>query len=114
MTTEGQLMFDVQPLVQPEARGLTIQQRFELFHEANPWVYLALESLAADLIKRGRRRIGVRMLWETVRWQYTRATTDPTSEFRANDHYHSRYVRLLIDNHPDWADVFATRELRAS
>jgi aminoglycoside N3'-acetyltransferase len=109
-----QLTFDVQPLIHPEARGLTIQQRFELFHAANPWVYSALESVVADLINRGQRKVGIRMAWEVVRWTYARRTTDPTSSFRANDHYHSRYVRLLIDRHPEWADVFELRELRAS
>lgn len=90
----------------------TIEAHFQAFHAANPWVYDALEHLAADLLSRGRRRIGIRMLWEVVRWQYERQTTDPSSSFKANDHYHSRYARLLIARHPEWADAFETRELR--
>lgn len=110
-----QLTLDIQAIVQPDARGLTIQQRFELFHAANPWVYRALENLTVDMLRRGQRRIGIRMLWEVIRWQYNRSTVDVDgSGFKVNDHYHSRYVRLLIEEHPEWADVFATRELRAS
>lgn len=90
----------------------TIDQRFEAFHAANPWVYDALERLAADMLRRGRRRIGIRMLWEVIRWQYAQQTTDPSSSFKVNDHYHSRFVRLLISRHPEWADAFETRELR--
>ena len=107
-------MAHVKPLVQPPRGSGTIQQRFEAFHQLNPWIFDALEELAEDLIKQGRRRIGISMLWEVVRWQYARSTVDPSSDFKANDHYHSRYVRLLIDVHPDWTDVFELRVLRAS
>lgn len=90
-----------------------IQARAEEFHAANPWVFEALEQLTADLVAQGVRRVGIRMLWETVRWQYARSTTDKTSGFKVNDHYHSRYVRFLIDKHPEWADLFEQRVLRA-
>lgn len=104
------------PLVQPEGdqSALSIQERFDLFHAANPWVLDALEQLTADYLASGQQRLGIRMLWEVLRWRYNRATKDPTSAFKVNDHMHSRYVRLLIDRHPDWACAFETRSLRAA
>jgi hypothetical protein len=99
-------------LVDAPASG-TIQERFERFHAANGWVYEALKKLVEQYVARGRKRIGIRMLWEVVRWNYHMATTDPASEWRTNDHYHSRYVRLLIERHPEWADLFELRRLRA-
>jgi hypothetical protein len=92
-------------------RGLTIQQQFDLFHAANPWVYTALVQCARDLVGRGHRRLGIGMLAEVVRWQYFRQTTD-ASGFKLNNNYRSRYVRLIVEREPDLADLFETRELR--
>lgn len=107
-----QLVFDTAPLV--PAVGVTIQDRFDSFHDANGWVFRALEQLTTDLVRRGRRRVGMKMLVEVIRWNYSRQTTDAASTFKLNNDYTSRYARLLVDAHPEWADVFETRELRAS
>ena len=105
-----QLVLDVQPLViPPHVIGATIQDRFESFHNLNPWVLDALEQLTADYVQRGRRRLGIKMLVEVLRWQYGRATTG--DEFKLNNNYSSRYVRLILERHPEWSDIFATREL---
>ena len=104
----------VRPLRIPTSTvGATIQERFEAFHAQNPWILAALEQLAAEYLRTTRgRRIGIRMLWEQIRWQYDRIVIDPTSVFKVNDHYHSRYVRLLLTLHPEWAGCFQTRALR--
>jgi hypothetical protein len=105
---------DDAPEFKPVTGAGSIQQRFEQFHRLNPWVYAALERLATEYVGRGRKRIGIRMLWEVVRWNFNMRTTDPTSEFRTNDHFHSRYVRLLVEKHPEWNGLFEMRKLRAS
>lgn len=92
----------------------TIQARFEAFHLANPEVFTALERLTEQWVSRGRKRLGIGMLWEVLRWQTAMQTADPSSDFKLNDHYRSRYVRLLIARHPDWAGVFELRELRSA
>lgn len=107
-----QLALPMGPLVLNVVEGETIQQRFESFHAHNPWVCEALEALTADWLSRGRTRIGIKMLFEILRWQYGRSTTG--DEFKLNNNYPSRYVRLLIDRHPEWAGVFQTRELKAA
>lgn len=94
----------------PEA---TIQERFEAFAAANPWVGEALEGMALELHHRGRKRIGVKMLAERLRYEYERATHDPTSTFRINNSYVSRYARWLVERHPELADSIELRELKA-
>ena len=107
-----QLVLDVRPLVTPpHVEGASIQDRFESFHDLNPWVLDALEQLTADYVVRGRRRLGIKMLVEVLRWQYGRATTG--DDFKLNNNYSSRYVRLIQERHPEWSDVFQTRELLA-
>jgi hypothetical protein len=95
-----------------EAPAATIQERFEQFHQVNPWVYDALVRLAYELQQRGRRRIGVGLLFEVLRWQHAMATTDPSSEFKLCNDYASRYARLIVNNHPDLESVFELRRLR--
>lgn len=107
-----QLVLDVRPLVvPPHVDGATIQERFESFHALNGWVLTALERLTEDALAHGRHRLGIKHFVEVLRWQYGRQTTG--DEFRLNNNYSSRYVRLLLDLHPDWAAHFNLRELLA-
>ncbi len=102
-------LIDMQPLVR--AQGATIQERFESFHSQNGWVYRAFESLAEAWIAKGHRRIGMKMLGEVVRWQYGQTVGD---HFKINNSYLSRYSRLLLEDHPEWAEHVETRTLRAA
>lgn len=97
---------------QPDGQSASIQAQFETFHQLNPWVLRALETLTADYLKRGARRVGIGMLFEVLRWRYVVAT-EGGDEFRLNNNFRSRYVRLLIERHPEWARAFEVRSLRA-
>lgn len=114
MTTQ-QLALDLSPLIEPDyTPDLTLSQRFDLFHSANPWVADALESLAADWLAHGHSRVGVKALAEVIRWQYGRSTVDGAAAFKVNNSYVSRYARLMLERHPEWARAIETRELRAA
>lgn len=91
----------------------TIQEAFDRFHAANPWVYAELERMALELVRAGHRRIGIGMLFEVLRWRWLRATTDTGSTFHLNNNYRSRYARLLMA-HPELDDVFETRVVRTA
>lgn len=113
MTTD-QLSLDLAPLVHatPDAT-LTIQQRFAQFDANNPWVYRALEHLTEDWLAAGHKRVGIKQMFEVIRWQYGRRTTGDAS-FKCNNDFTSRYARLLVQRHPEWADAIETRTLRAA
>ncbi|MFF4051922.1 hypothetical protein ACFYZ5_35295 [Streptomyces chartreusis] len=96
---------------QPDGQAATIQAQFEAFHQLNPWVLRALESLTATYLRRGATRVGIGMLFEVLRWRYAMAT-EGGDEFRLNNNFRSRYVRLLIERHPEWAGAFEVRSLR--
>lgn len=93
------------------ASGVSIQQQFEAFHQLNPWVLAALERLTADCVDKGFTHVGIGMLFELLRWSYGRATQG--DHFKLNNNFRSRYVRLLIEQHPEWTTVFEVRVLRA-
>lgn len=97
----------------PVPNGASIQKSFEQFHRANPWVYGALVDVGRDLVRRGQSNLGIGMLAEVVRWRYFRRTSDPSSDFKLNNNYRSRYVRLIEANEDDLAGRFKMRSLRA-
>lgn len=114
MTTFDQpTMFDIDDwvYVPVTATAPTIDEAFDLFHTANPWVYDALVRLARDLVAAGRERVGIGMLFEVLRWQWALGTADPTSEFKLNNNYRSRYARLIMSRETDLDGVFETRAL---
>lgn len=107
-----QLALDLAPLVTPEyAPELTIQERFDVWIEANDWVLVAVEQLISQWLAAGHQRVGVKQIWERVRWEYGTTTGDT---FRANNNWTSRVARLVVERHPDWADAIETRALRAA
>lgn len=88
-----------------------MEQRFKEFHAKNPQVYVSLVRLARQLKDRGHRKIGIKMLFEVVRWQtMLRTEGDP---FKLNNNYHSRYARKIMDQEPDLEGFFELRELKS-
>jgi hypothetical protein len=71
-------------------RQSQIDAAFSEFHARNPHVYARLAAMARQAVAAGRRRIGIGMLFEVLRWEHQIATTD--EEFRLNNNYRSRYA----------------------
>ncbi|MGG2460521.1 hypothetical protein ACO0M4_11975 [Streptomyces sp. RGM 3693] len=109
-----QLELPIAAIRQPENTGgkLTIQERFELFHQLNPWILKHLENLTTECVERGLRRIGIGMLFEVLRWQYGIATRG--EPWKLNNDFRSRYVRRLIELHPEWSPLFETRKIHTA
>jgi hypothetical protein len=93
-------------IVSINSSGLTLEQRFEAFHAANPHVYDHLRRLALDARRKGRQ-MGIKALYEVLRWQYAMATTD--DDYKLNNSYTSFYARLLMEREPELAGYFETR-----
>lgn len=94
----------------------TLQGRFERFHRDNPRVYRELVRLARQARQAGCDRIGIKTLWEVMRWNLVvmqgRGWMDTAGDqFRLNNNWPSRYVRLIQDQEPDLRDMFETRKL---
>ena len=85
-----------------------IDARFAAFHERHPEVYAELAKLARIAQWQGHRRIGIRMLWEVMRWNLSIVQGRRVT---LNDHFHSRYARLLMQE-KDLRGIFSLRQLR--
>lgn len=88
----------------------TPAEKFQAFHNANPHIYRQLESLAQEMVNRGRTRIGIRMLWETLRWNYSVSVVSDDAIAKLNNNHTPFYARMLLDVHPDWTGLFQLRE----
>jgi hypothetical protein len=95
------------------ARRGTIAERFSAFHASNPGVYRALVMLARDMHEMGRRRLGIKMLWEKCRWELMLATTSEEGR-KLNNDFSALYAREIMRNEPDLAGIFETRTRRAA
>lgn len=124
------------------ARTTRLMEQAQEFDVQNPRVYelLAHDAKIAKAAKAKRLwesgffelpegkplRLGIRTLWERLRWLALLDTIDGFSEWKLNDHYHSYYSRALMDRErcsPECAGClgpnclagfFELRELRSS
>jgi len=89
----------------------TIEETFEMFHEYNPHVYDLLLDYALT-VKRAGRKVGMKAIFERLRWDYL-VHTNSNSGFKLNNNYTSLYARKLMDNEPELEGFFETRERRS-
>ena len=105
----NQFEFVFEPIkpVEPDT-SQTIAQRFARFHQDNPQVYSMLVSLARDLRARRPRKLGIKMLFEVLRWQYY-VQTDSDEEYKLSNDFTAPYARLIMQQELDLHEAFNTR-----
>ena len=89
------------------APATPIEKRWRAFHLAHPYIGQELERRALQLRRAGAQRIGVKMLWESMRFDALVRSDDRPYAF--NNDYAAIYSRWLIHNHPGLDDVIETR-----
>jgi hypothetical protein len=88
----------------------SLEERFWDFHNQNPKVYEELIKLTRQAHSKGRRKIGMQMLFEVIRWNKILQTTD--DDFKLNNDYAAYYSRLIMKEHPEFKNMFETRKVR--
>jgi len=89
----------------------TIEEAFRRFHAENPHVAQELVRLARQAKRAGATRLGMKMLFEVLRWRHTLRTGG--DDFKLNNNYHAYYARLIMSENEDLEGVFETRKLHA-
>jgi hypothetical protein len=87
------------------------QAKFDKFHKDNPRVFEELVKLTEQAYSAGRTKIGMRMLFEVVRWNRFIKTTD--HDFKLNNNNAPYYARLIMETYPKYDGLFEVRELRS-
>ncbi len=90
-----------------EPPPLSIAERFELFHEANPYVFRELVRRALALREVGVKRWGLKALWEVMRYDRLIATG---KEWKLNNDFTAHYARLIMAEVSELRGFFQTRE----
>ncbi|MFJ6752204.1 hypothetical protein ACIQNI_29075 [Streptomyces sp. NPDC091266] len=88
-------------------RAPTITDRFRAFDAQHPWVYRALEQLIEERLARGASKVGMKALFEALRWRHPRGVTG------LNNNYTALYARGLLAEHPQWAYAIEIRRRRS-
>ncbi|MFF8786746.1 hypothetical protein [Streptomyces sp. NPDC015125] len=88
-------------------KASTIDEEFLAFDEQHPLIYQTLESLVAERLDAGATRIGVKALFEVLRWRI------PHRVPGLNNNFTALYARKLIERNPNWAHAFELRRRRA-
>lgn len=86
----------------------THEEKWRAFHARNPQVYELLRAKALYAVRRGHKRLGLRTIWEALRWDLT-VQVDSADDFKLNDHYTPFYARELMAREPELAGVFEVR-----
>jgi hypothetical protein len=88
---------------------LTIDQRFEIFHNNNPEILDALIRLALDAQARGYETYSIKGLWEVLRYQADPITAE---RYKLSNDFTSRYSRLVMRSNSNLAGFFRTKILK--
>jgi hypothetical protein len=91
----------------------TIEERFRAFHAANPQVYQYIIKLTKAQYMRGKERFGLKALWEQIRWHIALGEIRIRGDYMLNNDFTSRYVRMLVAEHPAYRGLFETRMLKS-
>jgi hypothetical protein len=85
-----------------------LEASFWEFHRANPEVYLTLARLAKQAKHDHGKMIGMKALFERVRWEMQIQTR--RRDFKLNNNHTAFYARMLMKNEPELAGLFALRK----
>jgi hypothetical protein len=89
-------------------KGMTIAQRAEAFHKANPFVFDALVNLSLSMRGQGHSKWSINGAFEVLRWQWSMHTTG--DEFRLNNNFRAFYARKMMSDVPALDGFFETRQ----
>lgn len=91
---------------------MSIQERFEKYHTENPQVYALLVKFSLELKQTGHNG-SVDYVYQRVRW-HCEVDIKTQDTYKMNDHFRSRYARLIMNQVPELAGFFETRELKTA
>ena len=87
-----------------------LERKFWEFHVDHPEVYRYLVQFARQWRSVGRSRLGIKALFERVRWEI--GIRDDKPPPKLNNNHTAFYARLIMERNSDLAGIFALRQQR--
>jgi hypothetical protein len=91
----------------------TIYNKFRMFHMKHPEVYRELVKLARQWVAAGHHRLGIKTLFERLRWEWHISGISDTDGFKLNNNFAPYYARLIMEENPELDGLFELRQIRA-
>ena len=94
-----------------KTRADQIEERFKLFHEANPQVWELFKKFTFEAIAAGLAHYSSDAVAQRIRW-HTTVETKPVAEgdsTKINDHYRAYYARMFHREFPQHDGFFRNR-----
>ena len=92
-------------------RGMSIDKAFKKFHKKNPDVYKWFKNYFYYFHGRGKKKIGAKLIAECLRQEPRLKTRG--ENYKVDNCFVSRYARLFIKDHPQYAKCFEFRKLKS-
>lgn len=83
---------------------------FREYHAKRPEIYKLFLQYSTQMMSTGRKRYSAKCIMERIRWEED--FKRPGSQFKISNSFTSIYVRMLIYNHPEFADFFKLKKVR--
>ncbi len=93
---------------------LTLRDRAEKWVGDNPEVFALFEKFALQIAQR-KRKFGMKLIAERVRYEVMMSWDKDSEGFKVNNSYVSHIARILAEKHPhlaEWIEFRATAEER--
>jgi hydrogenase maturation factor len=88
-----------------------IEQAFIEFDTQNPEVYNQLVRLARQWTAAGRAKLGIKTLFEKLRWEWHVAGLTESDGYKLNNNFTALYARKIMKNEADLDGLFEIRSL---
>jgi hypothetical protein len=97
---------------------MTVLEKFEAYHKANPHVYSLYKQFAYEAFSRGATRISSKLIIERIRWETAISTTGAGwhvaagKKFLVDNRFTAHYGRLFAKDFPRLASRLEFRAIR--
>jgi hydrogenase maturation factor len=88
-----------------------IERAFIEFDTQNPEVYKQLVRLARQWRAAGKAKLGIKTLFEKLRWEWHVAGLTESDGYKLNNNFTALYARKIMKNEADLDGLFEIRSL---
>lgn len=97
---------------------MTVEDKFNAFHAANPAIYGLFKRFAAEAIKAKVKRLSSKLIIERIRWECAVVTTGAGwstakgKPFMIDNRFTCWYSRKFMADYPKAGEMFETRAIK--
>ena len=85
---------------------MTHEEKFLVFHHANPHIYDLFKLYALEALRSGKTSLSISLITERIRWE---VEVSNGGRFKLNNNHRAYYARLFHEHHPHLGEIFETR-----